>query len=193
MKHTKEEILEIRRYEEILKYKEKIRTFIFDFFKQEMELNILSLEDEVLPGRFYSSVIAKLNEAFYGFNVSDQVKELRNNKIVVADGNLVNVLPANHLRYYHQIMKSYYYTIMNTKSINHNSFIALAKITGNDAYNCFLEENNGITPYQDLLLKLLKEKKETTRVVDVIKKLAAENKALKKENNILKRERKYII
>lgn len=203
MYYTKEQKEEILLQVNIANLKTKIKEFLNGYIKMEESYGLLTKEEVEESYKLYQYSIAKLNELFYGYNVSNMVKYLKDSGYKVYFDDLISVMNIKHLKYYKTMLNNFYNDIRNQKIINQETCIAIATNIGERAFNYFKETNESL-PIVDLIsvLEITKQqdlkqetKKETRQ--EQIRKLKETNKILKQqlkdakeENKSLKRKRK---
>lgn len=203
MYYTKEQKEEILLQIKIANLKTKIKEFLNGYIKMEESYGLLTKEEVEESYKLYQYSIAKLNELFYGYNVSNMVKYLKDSGYKVYFDDLISVMNIKHLKYYKTMLNNFYKDIRNQKIINQEICIAIATNIGERAFNYFKETNESL-PIVDLIsvLEITKQqdlkqetKKETRQ--EQIRKLKETNKILKQqlkdakeENKSLKRKRK---
>ncbi len=185
MYYTEEQKEEVILQIQIKEIKEQIKKILDEFFKKEIELGLLSSIEEDEENHIYSLVIGKLNESFYGYNVSSMMKLLRENGFTIPKNDIVNLLNVEQLYFYKSMLNKFFKKIVTEKTLNKDMCVAIATDIGTRANEFYLKKHV-CEPLDDLIRMLQKEKDEINKHKEKESKKTMQMQKLKNENKLLR-------
>ena len=185
MYYTDEQKEEVILQIQIKELKDKIKNILDDFSKKEKELGINSFEEQEDENHIYSVVIGKLNESFYGYNVTSMMKLLRQNGFTIPRNDIINLLNVEQLYFYRSMLNKFLKKLTTEKTINSDICVAIATDIGTRAKN-FYETKHTLKPLDELMRLLQQQKMEVDKQKEKRLKTTIQIEKLKEANRVLK-------
>ncbi len=185
MYYTDEQKEEVILQIQIKELKDKIKNILDDFSKKEKELGINSFEEQEDENHIYSVVIGKLNESFYGYNVTSMMKLLRQNGFTIPRNDIINLLSVEQLYFYRSMLNKFLKKLTTEKTINNDICVAIATDIGTRAKN-FYETKHACKPLDELMRLLQQQKMEVEKQKEKRLKTTIQIEKLKEANRVLK-------
>lgn len=185
MYYTDEQKEEVILQIQIKELKDKIKNILDDFSKKEKELGINSFEEQEDENHIYSVVIGKLNESFYGYNVTSMMKLLRQNGFTIPRNDIINLLNVEQLYFYRSMLNKFLKKLTTEKTINSDICVAIATDIGTRAKN-FYETKHTLKPLDELMRLLQQQKMEVEKQKEKRLKTTIQIEKLKEANRVLK-------